>query len=78
MLTRMLNRMLTRMLTMLNVNNNLLPSFLIIHHLMFPYKTHPIFCDDIHYIDSQPFEVAKDIKFNICAQINHLIVHSYI
>jgi hypothetical protein len=26
---------------------------------MLTYEIHPIMCDDIHYIDSQPFKVAK-------------------
>jgi hypothetical protein len=46
----------TRMLTMLNVNNNLLAS------LLMYYEIHPILTDDIHYIDSQPFKVAKATK----------------
>ena len=29
-------------------------------------------CDDIHYIDSQPFKVAKATKFIFCDQIIHL------
>jgi hypothetical protein len=29
-------------------------------------------CDDIHYIDSQPFKVAKATKFDFCDQIIHL------
>ena len=39
---------------------------------MLTYKIHPILCDDIHYIDSQPFKVAKVIKFDFCDQIIHL------
>ena len=27
---------------------------------------HPILFDDIHYIDWQPFKVAKAIKFDFC------------
>ena len=33
---------------------------------MLTYETHPILCDDIHYIDSQPFQVAKDYWFLFC------------
>ena len=29
-------------------------------------EIHPIMCDDIHYIDSQPFEVAEDYWFLFC------------
>jgi hypothetical protein len=29
---------------------------------MLTYEIYPIMCDDIHYIDSQPFKVAKAIK----------------
>ena len=29
---------------------------------MLTYEIHPIPCDDIHYIDSQPFKVAKATK----------------
>ena len=43
------------MLTMLNVNNNLLPSLLLCHLYMSTYEINPILCDDIHYIDSEPF-----------------------
>ena len=60
------------MLIMINVNNNLLPSLLICHFKMLSYKIHPILCDDTHYIDSQPFKVAKAIKFDFCDQIIHL------
>ena len=33
---------------------------------MLTYEIHPILCDDIHYIDSQPFKVAKDYWFLFC------------
>ena len=39
---------------------------------MLTYKIHPILCDDIYYIDSQPFKVAKVIKFDFCDQIIHV------
>ena len=39
---------------------------------------HPILCDDIHYIDSQPSKVAKAITFDFCDQMNHLTIESYI
>jgi len=29
---------------------------------MLTYEIHPILCDDIRYIDSQPFKVAKVTK----------------
>ena len=39
---------------------------------MLTYEIHPILCDDIHYIDSQPFKVAKATKFDFCDQIIHM------
>jgi hypothetical protein len=39
---------------------------------MLTYEIHPILCDDIHYIDSQPFKVAKATKFDFYEQIIHL------
>ena len=39
---------------------------------MLTYEIHPVLCDDIHYIDSQPFKVAKATKFDFCDQIIHL------
>ena len=50
------------MLTLLNVNNNLLPSLLICHFKMLTYIIYPMLCDDMHYIDLQPFKVAKATK----------------
>ena len=44
---------------------------------MLTYEIHPILCDDIHYIDSQPFKVAQATKFDFCDQINHLTIDSY-
>ena len=41
---------------------------------MLTYEIHLILCDDIHYIDSQPFKVAKSTKFDICDQIIHQII----
>ena len=32
----------------------------------------PLLSDDIHYIDSQPFEVAKATKCDFCDEIIHL------
>jgi len=29
---------------------------------MLTYEIHPMLCDDIHYIDSQPFKVTKTTK----------------
>jgi hypothetical protein len=29
---------------------------------MLTYEIHPILCDDIHYIDSQPFKVQIEVK----------------
>jgi hypothetical protein len=31
---------------------------------MLTYEIHSILCVDIHYIDSQPFKVAKATKFD--------------
>jgi hypothetical protein len=39
---------------------------------MLTYEIRPVLCDDIHYIDSQPFKVEKATKFDFCDQIIHL------
>jgi hypothetical protein len=40
---------------------------------MLTYEIHPILCDDIHCIDSQPFKVAKTTKCDFCDQIIYLV-----
>ena len=40
---------------------------------MLTYEITQMLCDDIHYIDSQPFKVAKSTKFDSCDQIIHKI-----
>ena len=39
---------------------------------MLIYEMDPLLSDDIHYIDSQPFEVAKATKCDFCDEIIHL------
>ena len=41
---------------------------------MLTYEIHPILCDDIHYIDSQPFKVAKATKFEFYFIKNKILI----